>query len=79
MRWVASGERFARSAFSRPYASNSFSGRYDRQNSAVGRRLEELVGVPRRPERSRLSFSITEHGRDNKIEIIEDCAERVTE
>ena len=43
----------------------------DRQNHPVGRRVQELVGVPAGGERSGLGLAVTDNGCDEKMRIVE--------
>ena len=49
----------------------------DRQHGAVADRVQELVGMPRRRERSGLRFTVPHHHRDEQIGVIEGRAEGV--
>ena len=49
----------------------------DRQHRAVVNRIEELVRVPRRGERSRLRFAIADHARDEQVRVVKRRAESV--
>ena len=51
----------------------------DRQHGAVRRGIEELVGMPRRGERSGLRLAVADDAGDDEIRIVEDGAERVAE
>ena len=49
----------------------------DRQNGAVARRIEELVGMPARRERPRFRFAIADDRGDDEVGIVEGGAEGV--
>ena len=49
----------------------------DRQHGAVTDRIQELVRVPRRRERSRFRFTVAHRHRDQQIRVVEGRAERV--
>src|SRR5271166_2743226 len=46
----------------------------DRQNCAVGRRVQELVGMPASCQRSSLGFAVADHTGNDKVWIIERCS-----
>ena len=49
----------------------------DREHRAVADRIEELVRVPARRERTGLGFAVADDARDDEIGIVERGAERV--
>ena len=51
----------------------------DRQHRAVGGRIEELVGVPRRGQRPGFRLAIAYHAGDDQIGIVEHRPERMAE
>ena len=51
----------------------------DREHRAVADRIEELVRVPARGERTRLRLAVTDDARDDQIGVVERGAERVTD
>src|SRR5205823_6464510 len=51
----------------------------DRQDRAVGLRVEELVRVPAGRERSRFGLAVADDARDEQIGVVESRAERMRE
>ena len=51
----------------------------DRQNGAVGARVEELVRVPARRERAGLRLAVADDAGDHEVGVVERSAERVRE
>src|ERR1700733_7539356 len=51
----------------------------DRQHRAVGGRIEKLVGMPRRRQRSRFCLAIADDAANNQIGIVEYRPERMAE
>ena len=51
----------------------------DRQNGAIGHRVEKLVGLPRGGQRPRLGLTVADDARDDQARIVERGAKRVAE
>ena len=51
----------------------------DRQHRAIGGRIEELIGMPRRGQRSGLRLAIADDASDDEIGIVEHRPERMAE
>jgi hypothetical protein len=49
------------------------------QNRSIARRIQILIDVPRRCQRSRFGFSIAYHGRNDQFGVIESCTAGVRE